>query len=276
MSANYGRICARERVPSGCCPNRELADQNVPTEVVNNPNYVKAAAIVEDIDKFDADFFGYSPKEAETTDPQHRLLLECAWEALENAGCVPERFEGSIGVFVGGSLSTYLLSNLLTGIGFESPVDNIPVLIGNDKDYLATRLSYKLNLKGPSINIQTACSSSLVAIHTACQSLLNGECDAAIAGGVTIRVPQAVGYFYQEGGYLSPDGRCKAFADNANGTIFGNGVGVVVLKRLADAIADGDRIEAVIKGSAVNNDGAAKIVSRLRVSRDKSRLSAKP
>lgn len=254
----WEKLCAGKSAVAALS-DRELAERNVPPETVNNPNYVKAAAIVEDIDKFDADFFGYSPKEAETTDPQHRLLLECAWEALENAGCVPERFDGSIGVFVGGSLSTYLLSNLLTGIGFDSPVDNIPVLIGNDKDYLATRLSYKLNLKGPSVSIQTACSSSLVAVHTACQSLLNGECDAALAGGVTLRIPQDVGYFYQEGGYLSPDGRCKAFADEADGTIFGNGVGVVVLKRLSDAIADGDRIEAVIKGSAVNNDGAAKV-----------------
>lgn len=239
--------------------DEELIRQGIAPEVINDPAYVKAGSVLEGIENFDADFFGFSPKEAEITDPQHRLLLECSWEALENAGCVPDDFSGAIGVFVGGSLSTYLLFNLLTGIGFSGPVDNIPMLIGNDKDYLATRLSYKLNLKGPSINVQTACSSSLVAVHMACQSLLNGECDAALAGGVTIRVPQAVGYFYQEGGYLSPDGRCKAFAQEANGTIFGNGLGVIVLKRMSDALAAGDRIDAVIKGSAVNNDGAAKV-----------------
>ncbi|HEX8185170.1 MAG TPA: polyketide synthase, partial [Blastocatellia bacterium] len=226
---------------------------------LSSSRLVKAASTLEGVELFDAAFFGISPVEAELTDPQHRVFLECAWEALENAGCDPERYKGPIGVFAGASISTYLFSNVYPNLGFIGGVDNLPALLGNDKDYLATRVSYRLNLKGPSISVQTACSTSLVAVHLACQSLLNGECDLALAGGVTIRVPQESGYIYQEGGYLSPDGHCRAFDAKARGTAFGSGVGVIVLKRLIDAIEDGDCIDAVIKGSAINNDGALKV-----------------
>ena len=218
-------------------------------------NYVKANAILSDIELFDANFFDFSPKEAELTDPQHRLFLECAWLALENAGYDPETYPGSIGVYAGVGMNTYLLNNLY-------PIDSgssYQVMIGNDKDFLSTRVSYKLNLTGPSVNVQTACSTSLVAVHLACQSLINGECNMALVGGVSIRVPQKAGYLYQEGMIMSPDGHCRAFDANAKGTVGGNGVGIVVLKGLEEAIADGDNIIAIIRGSAINNDGAVKV-----------------
>jgi myxalamid-type polyketide synthase MxaE and MxaD/epothilone polyketide synthase C/epothilone polyketide synthase D len=222
-------------------------------------NRIKAGSVLADVESFDAAFFGMSPGEAEITDPQQRVFLECAWEALEDAGRDPETYKGSIGVFAGASISSYLLFNIYPTLGFKSAADDLTRLIGNDKDYLATRVSYQLNLKGPSVSVQTACSTSLVAVHLACQSLLNGECDMALAGGVTIRIPQKTGYLYQEGAYLSPDGHCRTFDAQARGTVFGSGAGVVVLKRLSEALADGDCIDAVIKGSAINNDGAVKV-----------------
>jgi acyl transferase domain-containing protein/acyl carrier protein len=235
--------------------NEELSD--IAPELLKNPHHVKAGAVLEDVEYFDASFFGFNPKEAEMTDPQHRIFLECAWEAIENAGYDTQRCESRIGVYAGASLNNYLSFNLNRDqIG---SADSFQKLIGNDKDFLTTRVSYKLNLKGPSLNVQTACSTSLVATTLACQSLLNYQCDMALAGGVSIRVPQKTGYLYQEGGILSPDGHCRAFDADAKGTIIGNGVGVVVLKRLEDAIADGDRIQAVIKGSAINNDGSEKV-----------------
>ncbi|MBG1270232.1 type I polyketide synthase [Nostoc sp. WHI] len=233
----------------------ELIAAGVDKNLLNDPNYVKAGAILEDIDLFDASFFGFNPKEAEITDPQHRLFLQCAWEALENAGYDSSRCESRIGVYGGASLNNYLSFN----DEYLGSASSFQKLIGNDKDYLTTRVSYKLNLSGPSITIQTACSTSLVAISLACQSLLNYQCDMALAGGVSIRVPQKTGYLYQEGGILSTDGHCRAFDANARGTIIGNGVGIVVLKRLADAIADRDCIHAIIKGAAINNDGATKV-----------------
>ncbi|MFE1744006.1 SDR family NAD(P)-dependent oxidoreductase [Coleofasciculus sp. H7-2] len=237
--------------------NEELTASEIAPELLNDPNHVKAGAVLEDIEFFDASFFGFNPKEAEMTDPQHRIFLECAWEALENAGYDTQRCESRIGVYAGASLNNYLSFNLNRDcIG---SADSFQKLIGNDKDFLTSRVSYKLNLKGPSLTVQTACSTSLVATTLACQSLLNYQCDMALAGGVSIRVPQKTGYLYQEGGILSPDGHCRAFDADAQGTIIGNGVGVVVLKRLADAIADGDRIHAVIKGSAINNDGSQKV-----------------
>ncbi|MCL1471384.1 type I polyketide synthase [Argonema antarcticum] len=233
--------------------DEELLSSGVDSTLLNKPNYVKANPVLSDVEGFDAEFFGLSPKEAEILDPQHRLFIESAWEALENAGYNSETYQGSIGVYAGSETNTYLLNNIYPNFGLS----DLPTLLGNDKDYLSSRVSYKLNLKGPSVSIQTACSTSLVAIHIACQSLLNGECDISLAGGVAVRVPQKVGYLSQEG-FASPDGHCRSFDAKAQGSIFGSGVGVVVLKRLDDAIADGDSIHAIIKGSAINNDGALK------------------
>ncbi|YAF94021.1 MAG: SDR family NAD(P)-dependent oxidoreductase [Nodularia sp. CChRGM 3473] len=217
---------------------------------------IKAAALLENIEQFDAAFFGFNPREAEIMDPQHRLFLECAWEALENAGYDSEREERLIGVYAGVGTSTYLLYNLFPNKLKES-MGYFPILLASDKDYVPTRVSYKLNLKGPSVCIGTACSSSLVAAHFAYQSLLNGECDMALAAGVSIKAPQTVDTLCPEG--IAADGHCRAFDAQAQGTIGGNGIGVVVLKRLADAIADQDYIYAVIKGSAINNDGSVKV-----------------
>jgi acyl transferase domain-containing protein len=237
--------------------DEELKKSGIDAAVLSDPNYVKAALSLDNPDMFDASFFGYSPREAEIMDPQHRIFLECAWEALENAGYDADRYDGPIGVYAGASMNTYLLlSNLAANLVNEMDLET---LIGSDKDFLTTRVSYKINLKGPSITVQTACSTSLVAVHMACQSLLNEECDMALAGGVSIRVPQRAGYLYRQGGLASPDGHCRAFDAKGQGTIFGSGVGVVLLKRLVDAIADGDCIYAVIKGSAINNDGHTKV-----------------
>ncbi|MFC3181701.1 type I polyketide synthase [Cypionkella sinensis] len=222
-------------------------------------NYVPAAAVLEGFEQFDADFFGFSPKEAAIMDPQHRQFLEVAWEALENAGHPPENFPGAIGVYAGCGMGSYFYFNLCSN---RDLVDQTGMFLlrhtGNDKDFLATRVSHIFDLKGPSINLQTACSTSLVAVHYATQALLNGECDMALAGGVTIELPHARGYLFTEGEILSPDGHCHAFDHRAEGTVFGSGAGAVVLRRAKDAIRDGDHIWAILKGSAVNNDGAAK------------------
>jgi acyl transferase domain-containing protein len=240
--------------------DEELLAAGVPGELVHNPEYVKAAPVLDDVDLFDARFFQFSPREATITDPQHRLMLECAWEAMEHAGYCGDSYPGAIGVFAGAgpSMSTYLASDTHVNPALFGP-SGTREHIGNDKDYLCTRVSYKLNLRGPSINVQTACSTSLVAVHLACQSVLMGESDVALAGGVTARVPQAKGHLIRDNAMASHDGHCRPFDANANGTIFGSGVGVVVLKRLANAIRDGDHIHAVIRGSAVNNDGTSKI-----------------
>ncbi|MEW6733418.1 MAG: SDR family NAD(P)-dependent oxidoreductase [Acidobacteriota bacterium] len=222
-------------------------------------NFVKAAATLDGIELFDAAFFGISHKEAEITDPQHRLLLECAWQALENAGYNPEVYPGTIGVYAGATINTYLLLNILTNPELVNSLDKLQINIGNGADFLTTRISYKLNLRGPSYTVQSACSTSLLAIHIACQSLLNEECDMALAGGASINVSLRTGYHYQEGGIVSPDGHCRAFDEKGQGTVFGSGVGVVVLKRLKNAISDGDLIHAVIRGSAINNDGSLKV-----------------
>ncbi|PPE65560.1 type I polyketide synthase [Caldimonas caldifontis] len=238
----------------------ELLAAGVKPAQLRDPNYVPVGAVLPDMEMFDAAFFGFSPREAAIMDPQHRHFLECSWEALENAGHTPAGFEGSIGVFGGSGHNAYMPYNLLTNPQLVSSVGFFLIRhTGNDKDFLTTRVSYLLNLKGPSVNVQTACSTSLVAIHLGVQSLLNGECDMALAGGVTIELPHRQGYLYQEGEILSPDGHCHAFDADSKGTVFGSGVGVVVLRRLADAIADGDHIHAVIKGSAVNNDGSMKV-----------------
>lgn len=238
--------------------DKELLASGLDPKLINDPNYVKARPILDGIELFDAAFFGYSPREAEIMDPQHRLFLECAWESLELAGYDPERYKGLIGVFAGANISTYLLS-WIANPQIAQSVNSYQAVISSDKDSLTTTASYKMNLRGPSFAVQTFCSTSLVATHLACQSLLNGECDIALAGGVSIRVPHRQGYVYQEGGMDSPDGHCRTFDAQARGTLFGDGVGVVVLKRLEDALADGDTIHAVIKGSAVNNDGSLKV-----------------
>src|SRR5690242_8791649 len=237
--------------------DEELASFGIKTATLNHPNYVKAGTVLDGLDLFDAPFFNFSPREAELMDPQHRLFLECAWEVFEDAGYDPERIAGRVGVYAGAGIDAYMLRYLYRRSLFDSPSAN-KIVIGNDKDYLATRVSYKLNLRGPSISVQTACSTSLVAVHLACQSLLTYQNDMALAGGVSLTVPQKTGYFYEDGGILSPDGHCRAFDAQARGTIFGSGLGIVLLKRLADAVADGDQIRAVIRGSAINNDGSLK------------------
>jgi phthiocerol/phenolphthiocerol synthesis type-I polyketide synthase E len=238
----------------------ELESAWIPKELVCNSHYVKANSIIDNIELFDAPFFGMNPTEAEITDPQQRLFLECAWEVLEQAGYEPETYLGSIGVYAGtGGFNTYFLNHLYPNHELRETVGDYQMMIANDSNLLSTRISYKLNLTGPSITIQTACSTSLVAISMACRSLLNYECDLALAGGVSIRVPQKTGYLYQQGMILSPDGHCRAFDAKAQGTVGGSGVGIVVLKRLEEAIADRDYIHAVIKGCGINNDGAKKV-----------------
>jgi len=237
--------------------DEELKASGVAPTLLNNPRYVKASASLSGIEMFDASFFDFSPREAETVDPQHRILIECAWEALENAGYEPGG-KNLTGVYVGTDMSSYFLRNLSSHPELIESI-GLPIIYGNSQDFAATRVSYKLNLKGPSINIQTSCSTSLVAVHSACQGLLNYECDMALAGGICITSLEKEGYFYEDGGITSPDGHCRAFDASSQGTIFGDGVGLVVLKRLEDAITDSDYIHAVIKGSAINNDGAAKV-----------------
>ncbi len=240
--------------------DEELIERGVRHEQLKNPHYVKAGAPLDKMEYFDPDFFGFSPKEAGIIDPQHRQFYECCWEALERSGHVPSRFDGAIGVFAGCGMGAYFAQNLLTN---PDLLDSVGLFLlrhtGNDKDFLSTRVSYCLDLTGPSINVQTACSTSSVATHLACQSLLSEECDMALAGGVTIEIPHGQGYRYKEGEILSPDGHCRPFDHRSKGTIFGSGTGVIVLRRLEDAIADGDHIHGVIIGSAVNNDGASKV-----------------
>jgi amino acid adenylation domain-containing protein len=236
-----------------------------PTALSQGQKFIRARAVLEDADRFDAEFFGIYPREAELMDPQHRFFLESAWEAVENAGYDPGAYPGLIGVYAGLSLNTYLLYNLCAdraftaGFAGDYQVGSYQVMLGNDKDFLPTRVSYKLNLKGPSMAIQTACSTSLVAVCQACTSLLNYQCDMALAGGVSISFPQKRDYLYQDEAMVSADGMCRVFDAEACGTVFGHGVAVVLLKRLSDAVADRDRILAVIKGFALNNDGARKI-----------------
>ncbi|MEM1395792.1 MAG: polyketide synthase, partial [Cyanobacteria bacterium P01_H01_bin.150] len=237
--------------------DEELIAAGVPATLVNDSNYVKVGGVLDNVDLFDAAFFDLNPKEVELTDPQHRLFLECAWSALENSGYDSTKCESRIGVYAGASLSNYIsfdLNHDRLGSG-----ESYQKMIGNDKGFLSSRVSYKLNLTGPSITVQTACSTSLVATTLAYQSLQSYQCDLALAGGVSISVPEKTGYFYEPGGPLSPDGHCYAFDTKAQGTTGGNGVGVVVLKRVQDAIADGDCIYAVIRGAAINNDGSNKV-----------------
>jgi acyl transferase domain-containing protein len=236
--------------------DEELAAAGVDKATKSIPSFVPRGSLLSNIEDFDASFFGFSPRDAEVIDPQQRLFLECCWESLEEAGYNPQHYHGLIGVYGGSDQSTYIYQLYEHGAKYlAQPVASI----GNDKDYLTTQVSYKLNLCGPSIAVQTACSTSLVAISLACQSLLSYQCDMALAGGVCVIVPQTRGYFYQPGGILSSDGYCRTFDAAGQGTVVGSGVGVVVLKRLSEALAHGDQIHAVIKGAALNNDGAMKV-----------------
>jgi iturin family lipopeptide synthetase A len=245
--------------------DHELVSSGVDPAMLADPAYVKARGLLPGVDLFDAQFFGFTPREAELMDPQHRVFLETAWHALEDAGYNSEQFNGAIGVYAGLSLNTYLLANLCgdpkvaAELTANYQTGEYQTLLGNDKDYLTTRVSYKLNLRGPSMTIQTACSTSLVAVAQACQSLLNYQCDMALAGAVSISFPQKRGHLHEQGGLASDDGHCRAFDAKAQGTVFGDGVGIVVLKRLDEALADHDHIYAVISGYALNNDGASKV-----------------
>jgi acyl transferase domain-containing protein len=239
--------------------DEELLASGVDPELLRHESYVRAKGILDGVEGFDAAFFGFTPREAELMDPQHRVLLECAWEALEGAGYDPQGLGGRTAVYVGSGTSSYLISNLLPNREALEKTGIFQALLSNDRDFLATRISYKLDLRGPSILVQTACSTSLTAVHLACQSLLSGEADMALAGGVSISVPVKDGYLHQEGGIASPDGHCRTFDARAGGSVAGDGAGIVVLKRLADALEDGDRIHAVIRGSAANNDGSGKV-----------------
>lgn len=243
----------------------ELRANGVSDKALANHNYVRRAALLDGIEEFDAGFFGFTPQAARTMDPQHRLFLQTAWHALEDAGYRPGEIEGSVGVYGTSTTSGYLLHNLMShydpnliigqGVSFEM----VNLSLQNDKDYLATRVAHQLNLRGPALSVQTACSSALVALHLACQSILNGECDMALAGGSSLRVPHHVGYWHEPGSMVSGTGHCRPFDVRADGTIFASGVGVVVLKALEAAVEDGDHIHAVIRGSALNNDGATKM-----------------
>ncbi len=237
----------------------ELLAAGVDVKSVEDPDYVRAAGVVSEADCFDAGFFGFSPREASILDPQHRVFLECAWSSLEDAGYDPGTFDGAIGVYAGCFMNKYLLHNLYTNPRFLASPDAMFARVSNDKDFLATRVAYFCDLRGPSLTVQTACSTSLVATHLACQGLLSYDCDMALVGGVALNVPLLSGYRAVDGGFLTSDGECRPFDAAANGCLPGYGAGVVVLRRLADAMAARDHIRAVIRGTAINNDGSSKV-----------------
>ena len=231
----------------------------VPESIVTDPNFVPAAAILDDHDAIDTGFFGMSIREAEIRDPQHRLLLELSHTALEDAGYDPSRYGGEIGNYATVGPDVYQWLNIRSNPKAYANAGWLAVMVGNHPDYASTLTSYKLGLRGPSLTMNTACSSSLVSLHLACEALRNGECDMALTGGATIDIPAGHGYLYDEDGITAPDGHCRPFDADARGTIWGSGGGVVVLKRLADAIEDGDNVRAVILGNAINNDGDTKV-----------------
>jgi len=239
--------------------DEELLEAGIAPEVLKNPYYMKAKGEVGDVDMFDASFFGINPREAEVTDPQHRMLLECAWEAMENAGYDSSKYDGLVGMFAGKSMDYYLLLNVFPRIKKEISAGSLQAAIGNDKDSLTTTIAYRMNLMGPVITIQTSSSTSLVAVCVACQSLLTYQCDIALAGGITAGPPIRSGYLFQSGGIWSDDGHTRAFDAKSTGFVPGAGMGLATLKRLEDAVADHDNIWAVIKGFAVNNDGCNKV-----------------
>jgi len=243
----------------------DLLAEGINEKALANHAYVRRAALLDGIDEFDADFFSFTPQAARMTDPQHRLFLQTAWHAIEDAGYDPAQIEGSVGVYATSTTSGYLLHNIMSNhdpnviIGQGVTFEMVNLSLQNDKDYLATKVAHQFNLRGPALSVQTACSSALVAVHLACQSILNGECEMALAGGASLRIPHRVGYWHEPGSMVSATGHCRPFDVRSDGTIFGSGVGVVVLKSLQDALDDGDRIHAVIRGSALNNDGSTKM-----------------
>ncbi|MCZ7414352.1 type I polyketide synthase [Streptomyces sp. WMMC897] len=254
----FWRQLARGEEGVSALTDEESRASGVDPALLERPDYVRAKGVLDGGDLFDAAFFGYSPREAEIMDPQHRVFLECAWEALESAGVDPRTFEGRVGVFAGAGLNSYLLFNVMRSARARESAGDYQVMLGGDKDFLATRVSYKLDLKGPSLTVQTACSTSLTAVHLACQALLAGECDIAVAGGVSVGSPLRAGYLYEPGGILAQDGHCRPFGAGGGGTVPGNGAGAVVLRRLPEALDAGDVVDAVIRGTAVNNDGSLK------------------
>ena len=235
--------------------DEQIIASGVDPHLIKDSDYVKVSPILDDYDKFDYQFFGYTPREGSMIDPQQRLFLECCWEAFEDAGYNTDAYDEPVGVFGGCAINTYMI---FSGVYNRFYTEFLPSVVGNDNSFLANRVSYQLNLNGPAVTVQTACSSSLVSVHLSVQSLLNGECTMALAGGVAVWVPHEAGHLYKEGSVFTKDGHCRTFDAKATGTIFGNGAGVVLLKRLDDAKRDADNIYAVIKGSAVNNDGAKK------------------
>ncbi|KAB1162374.1 SDR family NAD(P)-dependent oxidoreductase [Micromonospora sp. AMSO12t] len=237
--------------------DEELTRAGVAPARAADPDYIRVGGPVDDLDLFDAGAFGFSPREAETMEPQHRLFLECSWQALEAAGYQPVDPGARVGVFAGCAFPDYMIDNVAHMV--DEPGEGLLFAVGNERDSLTSLVSYKLGLRGPSVTVQTFCSTSLVAVHLACQSLLTYDCDVALAGGAFLPLPQPAGYLYEQGGILSPDGRVRSFDAAANGSVMGSGVGVVALKRMTDALADGDVIHAVILGSAVNNDGPERV-----------------
>lgn len=237
----------------------EMLEAGFSPEVVNHPNFVAAKGIMENAEMFDANFFGISPREAELMDPQHRVLMECAWSAMEDAGYVPDQYPGRIAVFTSAGMNTYLPFNLMSNPELLEQVGGFELSIYNDKDFVPTRIAYSMNIKGPAIDIGTACSSSLVSTHLACQQLLTYQADMTIVGGITIHLPQKMGHIHEPGAAYSPDSHCRPFDATPSGLIDGNGAAVIILKRLEDALKDGDKIHALIKGSAINNDGSDKV-----------------
>ncbi|HZN13093.1 MAG TPA: beta-ketoacyl synthase N-terminal-like domain-containing protein, partial [Acidimicrobiales bacterium] len=237
----------------------ELLANGVSPATLTDPAYVRAAASLDDVDRFDAAFFGIPAEYAQVLDPQQRVFLEEAWHAFEDAGYVARSFDGLVGVYAGADMSTYMFNNVIVRGDVVASMDPLLIGLANDKDSLATRVGYMFDLRGPCFSIQSYCSTSLVAVCTAATGLLNGECDLALAGGISIGLPDDVGYVYEDNGMKSPDGRCRAFDADAEGTPMGSGVGIVVLRRLDDALRDGDSIRAVLRGWAVTNDGGLKV-----------------
>jgi len=255
---DFWRLVSEGREILEAVTEADLDAAGVPAEMRNHRDYVRRGTFLERCEEFDAGFFGFAPREAQVLDPQHRVFLECAWEAIEHAGYSRRSLPESVGVYAGASMNTYVHAQIMRNPALAAAVGGYQLMLASDKDFLCTRVSYKLGLKGPSMTVQTACSTSLVAVQVACRALQRGECDMALAGGVSILFPQRAGYLYQEGMILSPDGHCRPFDAAAQGTRAGAGAGIVVLKRLEQALADGDTVHAVIRGIAVNNDGADK------------------
>src|SRR5690606_28957712 len=256
VEALRDNLCAgRDRVAR---LSAEQLDPGIPESMRSNPGYVPARGVFDDVDRFDAAFFGISPKEAELMDPQQRVFLELCWECIERAGHVPDATTVPVGVFAGMYNASYYQRHVLSRPDLVEKLGAFQVMLGNEKDYIATRVAHKLNLTGPAVSVHTACSTSLVAIAQAIDSLRAGRCGMALAGGVAVTCPVNSGYLYQEGGMLSADGSTRSFDADATGTVFSDGAAVVLLKRLSDAVADGNPVYAVVRGAAVNNDGGGK------------------